>query len=67
MSAEPILENVIVPHPDTSPDQPGSKTAKRLLAGADGSILCVFADGDITTVDIAGQAHAAFSSFGRAG
>jgi hypothetical protein len=65
-SVTPVLTNVIVPHPDTAPGNPGALTMIKILTGPSG-IVAVFDDGTVTTVDIAGQQHSVFASLNQEG
>jgi len=53
----PIVSNVMVPHPDASPNNPGTMTLMNLKQLSDSRILAVFMDGSVHTLDLTNQKY----------
>lgn len=58
----PLVTNVIIAHPDATPNHPGTMELARVLYRDDDALFSVFADGTVTSLDLASQKHTTLGS-----
>ena len=58
MTTTPVLSNVLISHPDASPNRPGGMHVQRVLSVDELSFtVVIFTDGSVQKIDIAGGAY----------
>jgi len=58
----PITTNLMIAHPDTAPNNPGSMKLARILSGPEGRTIAMYTDGSIHELDIKGKQYSKLGS-----
>ena len=61
----PVFSNVILAHPDATPDHPGSISLQRIVTLSDERTIAIFNTGEVHLVDVKGQRYSLLTDISK--